>query len=171
MKKKTRLIPLKTLIKYNSFLRGSNRRSRFGNNDMCSICMEDCNNSEDIHTTSCNHKFHSGCINSWFGPTRMTCPNCRAPQTEVPTRQMPYNVRQRTNINLLDRFNEVYTPPSSPPRPFNEINGLSPEAQRFFEEHGFIPASMMRDDYPDPFDSPHRNPPTRRASGSRNHYF
>ena len=193
MKKKTRLIPLKTLIKYNSFLRGSNRRSRFGDNELCGICIEDLNNvtyenenssnepTGGICTLNCNHKFHCNCINEWYSTGKNTCPICRAVQ--VPTRELPVIVPQNPRRRLLPSFDEAADRPSSPPRrygslglvpsntprlrrsnavnispprrPFNEINGISQEAQQFFEEHGFIPASMMRD-YPDPFDSPPR---------------
>ena len=43
------------------------------NND-CSICHEDM--SDNLFKTSCNHTFHTECINTWLR-TKLACPICR----------------------------------------------------------------------------------------------
>jgi hypothetical protein len=67
---------------------------------------------------------------------------------------MPYNVGQRTNINLLDRFNEAADRPSNIST-LRRSNAITREEEEAFNNRGYIGAQMMRD-YPDPFDSPPR---------------
>ena len=42
----------------------------------CSICLESMLNNGPIIKTSCKHKFHSECLNTWLN-TKTTCPICR----------------------------------------------------------------------------------------------
>jgi hypothetical protein len=42
----------------------------------CSICFDELKESK--HTLSCNHHFHSHCINTWINSFHWKCPLCRA---------------------------------------------------------------------------------------------
>jgi hypothetical protein len=42
----------------------------------CSICFDEI--CENKHTLSCNHNFHSHCINTWINSFHWKCPLCRA---------------------------------------------------------------------------------------------
>ena len=47
--------------------------------EMCAICHGNIQDGEEvrrININSCNHRFHSACIDTWFR-TRNTCPVCR----------------------------------------------------------------------------------------------
>lgn len=176
MKKEKRLIPLKTLKKYYSFLRGCNtRRFRFGQRSEqteCPICFEKFNETSEMNvcTNICTHTFHCECIQEWINTTNGTgtCPICRSDIDIVtPTRELPVIVPQRPNRSLLSAFNEVAdTPPrsrysplnlvrSSPPR-IRRSNAISPQELEQFNNTGSIGAQAM--EYPsyDPFDSPPR---------------
>jgi hypothetical protein len=81
---------------------------------------------------------------------------------------MPYNVRQRTNINLLNRFNEAADRNSSPPSNgqrygslglvsipgLRRSNAITREEEEAFNNTGYIGGQAMG--YLDPFDSPPR---------------
>ena len=43
--------------------------------DCCCICLDDSNRV--LQTTTCNHKFHGNCLNTWL-EKNSTCPLCRA---------------------------------------------------------------------------------------------
>ena len=48
-----------------------------GNADECSICLENLKFSrKKVFTTTCNHKFHASCMNTWLSQND-TCPYCR----------------------------------------------------------------------------------------------
>lgn len=50
-----------------------------GEEEICAIChgnIEDGEEVRRININSCNHRFHSGCIDTWFRNHR-TCPVCR----------------------------------------------------------------------------------------------
>ena len=42
----------------------------------CSICLDNFEEGENIHTLKCNHSFHDKCIEDWLD-TQFTCPLCR----------------------------------------------------------------------------------------------
>ena len=43
----------------------------------CSICLEQYKKKDKIVNLSCNHNFHTECINGWISKNNKTCPNCR----------------------------------------------------------------------------------------------
>ena len=46
-------------------------------NETCAICLANCEVGNDIYTTSCNHTYHTKCLNSWY-KRKTTCPQCLA---------------------------------------------------------------------------------------------
>ena len=51
-------------------------------NDICCICMCIISDSDDTKTTTCNHTFHTNCIDRWY-TSRNTCPQCRTEQFDI----------------------------------------------------------------------------------------
>ncbi|KAJ1689553.1 hypothetical protein LUZ63_013708 [Rhynchospora breviuscula] len=45
------------------------------NNSVCSICLEEFQNTQTVRTLSCSHFFHASCIDKWLGQ-KGTCPLC-----------------------------------------------------------------------------------------------
>ena len=54
----------------------------------CCICLQPCAAPEDTHALECGHRFHTGCIISWFRTrgSAGSCPVCRAD----PSRALTY---------------------------------------------------------------------------------
>ena len=52
-------------------------KRRFGNTDedVCSVCLNEMNEEQQLTTTPCNHKFHKSCLEQWKR-IRPTCPLC-----------------------------------------------------------------------------------------------
>ena len=42
----------------------------------CTICMTDYSDNEEMLTLPCFHKFHAGCVETWF-KSQNWCPICR----------------------------------------------------------------------------------------------
>jgi hypothetical protein len=51
--------------------------------DYCTICLDE-ESIEPITLTSCNHGFHTSCLDNWFKTNNISCPMCRS-YLEVPT--------------------------------------------------------------------------------------
>uniref|UniRef100_T1IKT5 RING-type E3 ubiquitin transferase n=1 Tax=Strigamia maritima TaxID=126957 RepID=T1IKT5_STRMM len=50
----------------------------------CSICLEDLNRCPFITELTCNHKFHSSCLDTWISQhNNNTCPICRLPLRQL----------------------------------------------------------------------------------------
>lgn len=47
------------------------------NNENCSICFEDFEETSKVHQTLCNHFFCVECIEKWTVKNNYTCPLCR----------------------------------------------------------------------------------------------
>ncbi|KAJ4840963.1 hypothetical protein Tsubulata_018157 [Turnera subulata] len=45
--------------------------------DVCSVCLCEFGEAEEITTLRCNHHFHKVCIDRWFTSGREICPLCR----------------------------------------------------------------------------------------------
>jgi hypothetical protein len=126
----------------------------------CPICFEKFDETPQINvcTNKCSHKFHCKCIQEWIDITNGTgtCPMCRADiDMEIPTRELPVIVAQRPNRNLINSFNEVYTPPRYGSLGLRRSNAITPEEEEAFNNT----AQMMEypEEYPDAaFDSPPR---------------
>jgi hypothetical protein len=48
------------------------------NLDRCDICLEPYVDAELLRILPCLHSFHVGCIDTWLGPYKRTCPLCKA---------------------------------------------------------------------------------------------
>eukprot|EP00438_Fugacium_kawagutii_P017005 Skav232635 [mRNA] locus=scaffold12:204708:204923:+ [translate_table: standard] len=44
--------------------------------ELCSICFEDQDDSEEISRLPCGHEFHKKCVKKWLVSCRMRCPLC-----------------------------------------------------------------------------------------------
>ena len=60
----------------------------------CSICFDEIN--ENKHTLSCNHNFHSHCINKWIDSFHWKCPLCRADIVKIELKEF-----KEDNISFL----------------------------------------------------------------------
>ena len=143
-------LTLKTLKKYENYLRGLNRRSGFGEDSDdpdCPICFEPLNIGQ-VCTNQCGHKFHCDCINIWMnipGAADKTCPLCRGDMeiigVECPTPPAsPINPRR----NLLANFDAVASP-------LRRSNAITPQQEAYFDQYGYLPPDLDND-YS--FDSP-----------------
>lgn len=47
------------------------------NNENCSVCFEDFQETSRVHQTLCNHFFCVECIEKWTLKNHYTCPLCR----------------------------------------------------------------------------------------------
>lgn len=66
-----------------------------GDDVQCSICLNNIISGQDVTSLSCEHTFHSQCIQRWFG-RNATCPVCRAEQPRATTEQ---TVSRRFRLN------------------------------------------------------------------------
>ncbi len=72
--------------------------SQFG--DECSICNEE-DHFEESKVLFCGHKFHEGCIRTWFG-AKKTCPVCRADQEKMHEERVRQNNFGSGNRNRME---------------------------------------------------------------------
>jgi hypothetical protein len=139
-------LTLKTLKKYENYLRGLKRRFGFGEDDDCPICFESLNTGQ-ICTNQCGHKFHCECIQEWMdmpGPAK-TCPLCRSVIDIIEVAGVtPPTTPRNPRRNLLDNFEAVATP-------LRRSNAITPQEVAYFDQYGYIPQNLD-DDYN--FDSP-----------------
>jgi hypothetical protein len=47
-----------------------------GDNDTCSICLDDLNNEQTYQLPECSHKYHTNCIMQWMRSGNCKCPYC-----------------------------------------------------------------------------------------------
>jgi hypothetical protein len=55
-------------------------------NPVCAICLADLEKSDKVKRLSCNHIFHSGCVDLW-GESAHTCPLCKTDFEELSLQQ------------------------------------------------------------------------------------
>jgi hypothetical protein len=48
-----------------------------GDEERCSICLEEYASDDDTRSLSCNHKFHHECVEEWLKKHDNKCPMCR----------------------------------------------------------------------------------------------
>ncbi|CAE7225821.1 RNF44, partial [Symbiodinium microadriaticum] len=48
----------------------------WGDNNCCSICLEEWNGRKEIRKTACGHFYHTDCLKGWLNVNR-NCPLCR----------------------------------------------------------------------------------------------
>ena len=70
--------------------------TRNGTNDVCTVCLEEYDEGDEIRELECEHAFHKTCIDEWLTTKRACCPCCKhslvpaappsagAPESEVP---------------------------------------------------------------------------------------
>lgn len=73
-----------------------------GDDVQCSICLNNITTGQDVTSLSCEHTFHSQCIQRWFR-RNATCPVCRAEQPRANTEQT-VSRRFRLNNNTIFTF-------------------------------------------------------------------
>lgn len=71
----------------------------------CPICLDDIQ-YKDVHTTSCSHKFHTGCILRWF-VTSDDCPICRTEQAEDPMIVFKRTFHENLSRNYMDAIRSL----------------------------------------------------------------
>ncbi len=71
-----------------------------GDDVQCSICLNNITTGQDVTSLSCEHTFHSQCIQRWFR-RNATCPVCRAEQPRSNTEQ---TVSRRFRLNNTTIF-------------------------------------------------------------------
>ena len=55
-----------------------NKIKKYGNNESCSICLENFKLNDEIYITKCNHIFLCKCIEEAINKNISDCPNCRS---------------------------------------------------------------------------------------------
>ena len=55
----------------------SDIESNMSNELMCSICLNEKIEDQQLCNTNCNHKYCKDCLNDWFNQGKNTCPMCR----------------------------------------------------------------------------------------------
>lgn len=66
----------------------------------CVICFAGYEDGEDTTILTCNHQFHTSCIQQWI-EQNATCPMCRAP---IPIPQQDHRIDLDIDELLNDRF-------------------------------------------------------------------
>jgi len=78
-----------------------------GDDVQCSICLNNITSGQDTTSLSCDHKFHSHCIQRWF-IRNGTCPVCRAEQPRTNTEQsVSRSVRLNNNTVFTFEWNNT----------------------------------------------------------------
>ena len=82
----------------------------------CSICISGCCQKKDSVTTSCNHRFHTKCLDMWVngGRYKSSCPMCRTilPRTITRNIRADYQVRW-SHQQILERLANIESSISS----------------------------------------------------------
>ena len=71
----------------------------------CPICLDEVP-IKSVHTTACNHKFHSECIMRWF-VTSDDCPVCRSEQATEPIITFKKGVHDRMASVYMDAIRSL----------------------------------------------------------------
>lgn len=83
----------------------------------CSICLESIEGNS--HTLSCNHNFHSHCINEWINSFHWKCPLCRADAVKIELKEfkedniiffkddIEYNVKKDIFFEVLNNLDMI----------------------------------------------------------------
>lgn len=73
-----------------------------GEDVQCSICLNSITSGQDVTSLTCEHTFHSQCIQRWFR-RNATCPVCRTEQPRIRTEQTEPR-RLRLNNHTIFTF-------------------------------------------------------------------
>lgn len=78
-----------------------------GEDVQCAICLNNITSGQDVTSLSCDHTFHSQCIQRWFRRNG-TCPVCRAEQPRTsPTQTVSRRLRLSNNTILTFEWNDT----------------------------------------------------------------
>eukprot|EP00112_Aurelia_sp_Birch-Aquarium-sp1_P017674 Seg4121.2 transcript_id=Seg4121.2/GoldUCD/mRNA.D3Y31 product="Receptor-like region transmembrane domain- and RING domain-containing protein 1" protein_id=Seg4121.2/GoldUCD/D3Y31 len=66
-----------TKIKVAQYKKRGFFRSATCSNEMCAVCLEEFNVSEDINLCPCTHGYHAECLNNWL-KVKSACPICQS---------------------------------------------------------------------------------------------
>lgn len=91
----------------------SNQSSNNHQHDDCAICLEECDQPETITTTTCNHTFHTSCLNSYRNNyfeaypylTNLPCPLCRRNIPRFPSHQESASFQNLSSTPTSSRLN------------------------------------------------------------------
>jgi Ring finger domain len=61
------------------------------NKEECSICLQQIDDSKNITTEKCKHRFHQNCIDKWKNNNN-TCPMCREELLNIPSKEIGSSV-------------------------------------------------------------------------------
>ena len=77
---------------------------KYGNNEQCSICLENFKLNDEIYITKCNHIFHYKCIEEALNKDISDCPNCRS-NLKTGEKKRVNNINYSNNFNNYQRYN------------------------------------------------------------------
>ena len=76
--------------------------TRNGTNDVCTVCLEEYDEGDEIRELECEHAFHKTCIDEWLTTKRACCPCCKhslvpaaPPSADAPESEVPAPPRRR----------------------------------------------------------------------------
>lgn len=76
-------------------------------NEICSICLENLNNPENIHELQeCKHKFHSKCLITYLRTGNTFCPLCRGNANEFIYINPYINHGNKTSISAVLKYSK-----------------------------------------------------------------
>ena len=76
--------------------------TRNGTNDVCTVCLDEYDEGDEIRELECEHAFHKTCIDEWLTTKRACCPCCKhslvpaaPPSADAPESEVPAPPRRR----------------------------------------------------------------------------
>ena len=76
--------------------------TRNGTNDVCTVCLDEYDEGDEIRELECEHAFHKTCIDEWLTTKRAYCPCCKhsivpaaPPSADAPESEVPAPPRRR----------------------------------------------------------------------------
>lgn len=86
----------------------------------CAICQEKC--TKKSHTLDCGHKFHAGCVISWFRTGETTCPICRDGGAQM-----------QTTFKYLQRLSDMPSCPVFIKDAIKDYNKMQGEIKKLYD--------------------------------------
>ncbi|EDK31529.2 zinc finger, C3HC4 type (RING finger) protein (macronuclear) [Tetrahymena thermophila SB210] len=116
--------------------------------EQCSVCLIEFQESDQIRITICDHIFHSECLLQWL-KSQENCPNCRK---DLQRRKLKYwysiQVRKQLRIMMNDRsaysINLFLGQPKSKSTTFGEQVAESNQQQQFYRKTPMFPFNKVK---------------------------